>query len=68
MRRDFLHLSTQLQSRPITDDELMFLQRHAERVKQTPALALALKQKEHEIVHATVEKLYTKYPRVVAAL
>ncbi len=63
MRRDFLHMSVELLQRPITDEELAALRRHAERVRHTPAVALALKHHEQDIVHATVTKLYQRYPQ-----
>lgn len=63
IRRDFLHLSVELLQRSITDEELAALRSHAEHVRHTPAVALALKHHEQDIVHATVTKLYQRYPQ-----
>ena len=62
MRQDFVHMSLELHQRAISDDELTTLRRHAEQVRQAPEIAHALKQHEHEIVHATANKVYQKYP------
>ncbi len=62
MKTAFRDMSLQLMQRAINDEELDALRRHAKWVKQTPTIALALKQHESSIVHATVNKLYAKYP------
>lgn len=66
MRHDFIQMSLALLRRAITDEELEALRQHARRVKQTPALAQALKEHEQAIVHATVDKLYQRYPAQLA--
>ena len=62
MKTAFRDMSSHLMQRAINDEELDALRRHAKWVKQTPALALALKQHEFAIVRATVDQLYEKYP------
>ncbi len=62
MKAAFMDTSAKLMHRAINDEELEALQHHAQRVRQTPPIALALKQHESAIVHATVKQLYAKYP------
>lgn len=62
MKTIFKDMSAQLMQRPMNDEELDALRRHAKWVKQTPPIALALKQHESTIIHATVKQLYAKYP------
>ncbi len=62
MKTIFRDTSAKLMQRTINDEELDALKRHAKWLKQTPPIALALKQHESAIVHATVKQLYVKYP------
>ncbi|WP_089721443.1 hypothetical protein [Candidatus Entotheonella palauensis] len=62
MKAIFKDMSAHLMHRPMKDEELDTLRRHAKWVKQTPSIALELKQREPAIVYATVKQLYAKYP------